>query len=465
MVCYIRFLEISFSKTLIIKIVGDITMNKIIIISGLMLFSFFFGAGNLIFPPMLGYTAQHNMWLAMGGFAITGILMPYITVIVVAYMNGGVESVGRKVHPIFGLIFAICIYLSIGALYGIPRAANVAYEIGTQNILPVHNHYTLIIFSLLFFLIVYLVALYPNRIVDNLGKYLTPILIIMILVLCILVFIHPEGSIGSPRGEYTNAPVVSGILKGYFTMDLVAALAFSVVIAQTFKLNGITDRKKLIPAVAKSGFISAILLALIYFSLAYLGATTSHSGFKNGTDILTYNTLRVFGAYGNLVFGIIVILACLTTCIGLVNACAAFAVQKLTKISYKIFVLAFTLLGFLVSTLGLDLILKIAVPLLTFIYPTSIVLVLISFISIFIRYDLKFTFVIPTIVALIISILQIMSDYNFSKYAKVIYNVLPLSNYQLAWLIPCIILTLLGIIIDYFLKNKAQEALSKNHLS
>ena len=184
-------------------------MNKIIIISGLMLFSFFFGAGNLIFPPMLGYTAQHNMWLAMGGFAITGILMPYITVIVVAYMNGGVESVGRKVHPIFGLIFAICIYLSIGALYGIPRAANVAYEIGTQNILPVHNHYTLIIFSLLFFLIVYLVALYPNRIVDNLGKYLTPILIIMILVLCILVFIHPEGSIGSPRGEYTNAPVVS----------------------------------------------------------------------------------------------------------------------------------------------------------------------------------------------------------------------------------------------------------------
>ncbi|MDN5638679.1 MAG: branched-chain amino acid transport system II carrier protein, partial [Staphylococcus equorum] len=151
-------------------------MNRLILISGLMLFSFFFGAGNLIFPPMLGYTAQENMWVSMTGFAITGILLPYLTVIVVAYMNGGVESIGNKVHPVFGTIFAIFIYLSIGALYGIPRAANVAYEIGTNHVLPVHNQVTLIVFSIIFFLIVYFIALYPNRIIDNLGKYLTPIL-------------------------------------------------------------------------------------------------------------------------------------------------------------------------------------------------------------------------------------------------------------------------------------------------
>src|SRR5699024_6855334 len=129
-----------------------IKMNRLILISGLMLFSFFFGAGNLIFPPMLGYTAQENMWDSLIGFSITGILLQYLTVIVVAYMNCGVESIGNKVHPLFGTIFAICIYASIGTLYVIPRAANVAYEIGTKNVLPVHNLLTLIIFSEVFFL-------------------------------------------------------------------------------------------------------------------------------------------------------------------------------------------------------------------------------------------------------------------------------------------------------------------------
>ncbi|OEK71063.1 branched-chain amino acid transporter II carrier protein [Staphylococcus equorum] len=434
-------------------------MNRLILISGLMLFSFFFGAGNLIFPPMLGYTAQENMWVSMTGFAITGILLPYLTVIVVAYMNGGVESIGNKVHPIFGTIFAIFIYLSIGALYGIPRAANVAYEIGTNHVLPVHNHFTLIVFSVIFFLIVYFIALYPNRIIDNLGKYLTPILILIIAILCILVIINPEGSIGQTSGDYAQTPLVSGILEGYFTMDLVAALAFSVVIVQSFKMNGITDQKTLVKNVIKAGLISAILLLVIYFALAYVGATTTQAGFKDGTGILTFNSLRVFGSFGNLLFGVIVILACLTTCVGLVNACAAFAMKKLPKISYKIFVLIFSLLGFLVSTLGLELILQIAVPLLTFIYPTSIVLVLISLVSIFIPFEMKFAFIIPTIVTLIISVLQILNDFKLFQPLNALYQVLPLSDIQLSWLIPFIVLLIVGLIIDFFLKNKPAKSL------
>lgn len=434
-------------------------MNRLILISGLMLFSFFFGAGNLIFPPMLGYTAQENMWVSMTGFAITGILLPYLTVIVVAYMNGGVESIGNKVHPVFGTIFAIFIYLSIGALYGIPRAANVAYEIRTNHVLPVHNQVTLIVFSIIFFLIVYFIALYPNRIIDNLGKYLTPILIFIIAILCILVIINPEGSIGQPSGDYAQTPLVSGILEGYFTMDLVAALAFSVVIVQSFKMNGITDQKTLVKNVIKAGLISAILLLVIYFALAYVGATTTQAGFKDGTGILTFNSLRVFGSFGNLLFGIIVILACLTTCVGLVNACAAFAMKKLPKISYKIFVLIFSLLGFLVSTLGLELILEIAVPLLTFIYPTSIVLVLISLVSIFIPFEMKFAFIIPTIVTLIISVLQILNDFKLFQPLNALYQVLPLSDIQLSWLIPFIVLLIVGLIIDFLLKNKPAKSL------
>ena len=171
----------------------------------------------------------------------------------------------------------------------------------------------------------------------------------------------------------------------------------------------------------KAGFISAVLLFIIYFALAYVGATTDQTGLKDGTDILTFNSLRVFGSLGNLIFGIIVILACLTTCIGLVNACSAFAMKKLPKISYKLFVLIFSILGFTVSTLGLELILEIAVPLLTFIYPTSIVLVLISLLSIFISFEMKYSFIIPTIATLIISLLQILNDFNLIKILNVVY--------------------------------------------
>ncbi|WP_412519619.1 branched-chain amino acid transport system II carrier protein [Staphylococcus simulans] len=428
-------------------------MKKVILISGLMLFSLFFGAGNLIFPPMLGYTAQSNMWTGMTGFAITGILLPYITVIVIAYYDGGVEFIGDRVHPKFGFIFAICIYLSIGALYGIPRAANVAYEIGAKSILPIHNTWTLVGFSLLFFIIVGLIALYPTKIVDNLGKYLTPALLLIIGALCIAAIINPEGSVGQPHDKYAKTPFISGVLEGYYTMDLVAALAFSVVIVQSFKLAGISDRKHIVKNVILSGLISALLLTVIYFSLAYLGITTSKPGFDNGASILTYNSVRLFGAFGNILFGMIVILACLTTCIGLVNASAAFGLKKFPQISYKTYVLSFSVVGFLISILGLNMILQIAVPLLTFIYPISIVLVLISFIAIAIPTKLKIAYILPTISTLIISVLEIFNTFKLIKPLNTAYQHLPLSDLGLAWLIPFIVLTAIGIAID-FMRNK-----------
>lgn len=428
-------------------------MKKVILISGLMLFSLFFGAGNLIFPPMLGYTAQSNMWTGMTGFAITGILLPYITVIVIAYYDGGVEFIGDRVHPKFGFIFAVCIYLSIGALYGIPRAANVAYEIGAKSILPIHNTWTLVGFSLVFFIVVGLIALYPTKIVDNLGKILTPALLLIIGALCIAAIINPEGKVGQPHDKYVDTPFISGILEGYYTMDLVAALAFSVVIVQSFKLAGISDSKKIVRNVILSGLISALLLTVIYFSLAYLGITTSKPGFDNGASILTYNSVRLFGSFGNILFGMIVILACLTTCIGLVNASSAFGLKKFPQISYKTYVTSFSVVGFLISILGLNMILQIAVPLLTFIYPISIVLVLISFVAIAIPTKLKIAYILPTISTLIISVLEIFNTFKLIKPLNAVYQYLPLSDLGLAWLLPFIILTIIGIVID-FMRNK-----------
>lgn len=426
-------------------------MNRLILISGLMLFSLFFGAGNLIFPPMLGHMAGEKVWVAMTGFAITGVLLPFLTVIVVAYYDEGIERMGKPVHPVFGLVFAILIYMSIGAFYGIPRAANVAYEIGTGNLLPVHNSVTLIIFSIIFFIIVYAVALNPSKIVNNIGKLLTPLLLVAIALLSAYTIFQPETALQEPEEKYSGTPFISGVLEGYFTMDLVAALAFSIVIVNGFKYAGITNKNKIVFSVIKAGVISSVLLGAIYFALAYIGGTTVRSGHENGTEILTYNSLRIFGGFGDLIFSVIVVLACLTTCIGLVNACAEFASRHYDKISYKIYVTAFTVVGFLFTTLGLDTILSLAVPLLTFLYPLSIVLVLVSFMNIFISFELKYAYILPVIATVIISVMEILytSELLNMAFISTAYTGIPLSGDGLGWLLPFIVLTLTGLVTDY----------------
>lgn len=432
-------------------------MKKQVIISGLMLFSLFFGAGNLIFPPMLSHTAGQNMWIGMLGFALTGILLPFITVIVVAFYDEGVESVGNRIHPWFGFIFAVVIYMSIGAFYGIPRAANVAYEIGTRHILPVHNQWTLIIFAAIFFAIVYWISLNPSKIVDNLGKLLTPLLLLMVALLSIAVIFNPESALSAPKDKYITHPFISGSLEGYFTMDLVAALAFSVVIVNGYKFKGLTDRMKILKYVCFSGLIAAILLGMIYFALAYVGASTAPGNFKDGTDILTYNSLRVFGSFGNIVFGMTVILACLTTCIGLVNACATFTKKHVPKFSYKIFALIFSIIGFLFTTLGLEMILKIAVPLLTLIYPVSIALVLISFANMFSTFRFSWAYRLATVITLIISILQILNSFNL-LHGVILkwFMMLPLADIDLAWLVPFMLFAIIGFIIDVVIRRPKQ---------
>jgi LIVCS family branched-chain amino acid:cation transporter len=426
-------------------------MNRLVLISGLMLFSLFFGAGNLIFPPMLGHQAGVDMWPAMAGFIVTGVLLPLLAVIVVAYFDEGVERMGRPVHPVFGMVFAVLVYLSIGALYGIPRAANVAYEVGTANLLPVHDASTLIGFSVVFFLIVFMVALNPAKIVDSIGKYLTPILLIAITLLSLFAVSRPETPLQPAQGGYGSAPVVSGILEGYFTMDLIGALAFSMVIISGLKYSGVTDRRGIVSHVLKAGMLSSVLLIVIYLALAYIGGTTARDGYENGTDILTYSSIRLFGSSGDMIFSAIVVVACLTTCIGLVNACSEFGSRHYSRIPYKVYVFVFTAAGFLFTTLGLNTILSLAAPLLAFLYPVSIVLVVVSFLNIFIHFEMKYAYVFPVVVTVPISIVEIIHTNGLLRMAVIsdIYTTLPLTDVSLGWLLPFAAMTLIGIAADW----------------
>lgn len=425
-------------------------MNKFVIISGLMLFSLFFGAGNLIFPPMLGHMSGEAVWHAMSGFMVTGILLPCLAVIIVAYYNEGVESIGNRIHPIFGTTFAFIVYLTAGAFYGIPRASNVAYEIGVAPILPVQNSFTLVGFALMFFTVVTLLAMFPTRIMDILGKYLTPILLVIIGLLCVLAIVNAHHAPGPAQGKFARQPILNGVLEGYYTMDVLAALIFSVVVVNQFKGQGTTSARQVTFRVLQAAMIAAILLGTVYMALAWMGAMTPSSDtIKNGTTILTLQSTQVFGMFGYYLFACIVVLACLTTCVGLITACASFTLHYMPKLGYRRLVLIFSILGLVFTTFGLNMILSIAEPILLFIYPIAIVLVLVSLINMMFTYRLRWSYIIPTIVTIFLSIVQVaLTLHVVIPVLTALYKLIPLASAQLGWLIPFLICMGMGLIID-----------------
>ena len=200
---------------------GSATNNALFY--GFMLLSFFFGAGNLIFPPMLGMNAGSNFIPAVMGFIVTAIAIPMLTLIAIAKSDDGLLGLGRRVHPIFAYIFAILIYLSIGAMYGIPRAANVGYEMGFHYMVNLPDDIGLVLYVLVFFSICYFAALHSGHLVDIIGKFLTPILLLIITLLCGLAFFNLTPSNHIPTEQFAQNPLSAGIIEGYFTMDALAA--------------------------------------------------------------------------------------------------------------------------------------------------------------------------------------------------------------------------------------------------
>src|SRR5699024_3383649 len=209
--------------------------KKNILLLGFMLFSLFFGAGNLIFPPYLGMESGENFIPAIAGFILTAVLIPLLAVISVSLSNNGLLAIGQRVHPLFGLIFAIFVYLSIGAFYGIPRASGVAYELGFVPVFGVENAFTLFLFTLVFFGVRYLLSVAPKKMIDRLGQFLTPALLLVLAVLFVRAFTTLKYTEKTASEKFATAPFLSGFLEGYYTMDAIAALAFGIVIINGLK--------------------------------------------------------------------------------------------------------------------------------------------------------------------------------------------------------------------------------------
>ncbi|MBM7580566.1 branched-chain amino acid transport system II carrier protein [Jeotgalibacillus terrae] len=355
------------------------------LIIGTMLFGLFFGAGNLIFPIQLGQLAGTSFWPALAGFLVTAIGLPLLGILAIGLSGSkGLHDLASRVHPLFGTVFALILYLTIGPFFAIPRTATVPYTVGFEPFVSTESSgLWLAVFSFIFFAIVYVLSLKAEKVMDIVGRYLTPVFLFFLSILIITAIIQPMGGFGAPAADYQSLPFMSGFREGYNTMDALGALAFGIIVIHAIKNLGITDKKAIASTTLKSGLIATGLMMLIYGLITYMGATSPSAvgTFENGGLTFAAVAQHYFGPFGAILLALIIVLACVKTSIGLIIACSEFFHQLYPKVSYKTFVLILSLMSLLIANFGLTNIIQYAVPVLMFLYPLAIVLILLGLTS------------------------------------------------------------------------------------
>lgn len=434
---------------------------------GMMLFALFFGAGNLIFPAELGQQAGTNLWPAVAGFLITGVGLPFLGILAIGYSgSNNLQHLASRIHPIYAVVFTSLLYLTIGPFFAAPRTGAVAFDIAVMPFIgDMNSQVASVIFTFIFFGITLWLSLNPTKIVDRVGKILSPGIIILLVGLLLVVIFKPISTIQEPTTAYLSSSFFTGFTEGYNTMDALASLVFGIIVINVIRAMGVTSRKGILKATAKTGSVAIFFLAIIYSGIAYLGATgTGQFGvLETGGQVLSQTASYYFGTMGHILLGIVITLACLTTAIGLMIACGEYFHTILPKVSYKQFVTLFTTFCFVVANFGLANIITYSVPLLMFIYPLAIVLILLAFTSPLFDHA-KLVYVSATVVTFMISIVdgfkalaESLGRADFSWLQPIITfyeNYLPLYEHGLGWLLPVVITI---IITSVIVKMKAME--------
>lgn len=419
----------------------------------LLLFAVFFGAGNMIFPPLLGLSSGENMWVSISGFVITDVGLSLLAIVAVALAGGSFNNLASRVHPKFAAVLAIIIYLSIGPLFVIPRTGSVSYEIGIAPLFQ-DQWYSMLLFSLIFFTIVYFLSLNPSKLVDHIGKILTPILLGIIAVMATKAILSPAGTPIPPVGDYKEIPFFKGFLEGFLTLDAIGALVLSTIVVNAIRQNGVEEKKSIAKYTILCGSIAAFFLTIVYFLLGYIGASNGNLGqFENGGQLLATIMYQLFGTSGNILLSIAIIFACLTTAIGVVSAFANYFTNVLTNVSYKKLVLYVCIFSFIVSNLGLSLLIKITLPVLIILYPITIILIFVSFIDKYTKRKPS-VYIGAMIAAFIISCIHALDNVGMMPHAITsIASTIPFYKLGIGWIVPAII----GGIVGYFIPQTQTE--------
>ena len=425
-------------------------------LTGLLLFGIFFGAGNLIFPPALGAQSGSHFWPAIAGFVLSGVGIAIITLIVgTLNPKGYVHEISRKIAPWFAIVYLVALYLSIGPFFAIPRTATVSYEVGIAPLLG-QSGGSLLIFTLVYFCLAYLIALYPSKILDSIGRILTPVFAILIVVLVVLGALKYSGH--APQvatAAYQASAFGQGFLEGYNTLDALASVAFSVIAVTTLNQLGFTSKKEYIKTIWIVGIVVAIGFSILYIGLGYLGnhfpipAKVMASDANKGVYVLSEATKAIFGPAAQIFLAGMVTVTCFTTTAGLIVSTGEFFHNTFPKISYKVYATIFTLIGFAIANLGLSAIIAYSLPVLMILYPITITIVLIVIVNKFIdlsKPGMQLTIFLVSLVA-IADVLA--STFKLSSLANII-KTLPFAAESLPWLLPAVV----GIVLSLFLPNK-----------
>jgi len=426
--------------------------TKDVLLTGFALFAMLFGAGNLIFPPMLGYETNSSWIPTMLAFTITGVGFPFLGILSVSIVGNGIKDFANRVSPTFSKIFAIISILAIGPMLAIPRTGATAYEItflynGMES--PIYKY----IYLICYFGIVILFSLRANKVIERVGKILTPILLILLFLIIIKGIFFANLSV---KPDIYPHAFKRGFLEGYQTMDTIASIAYAGIILKAIKSGRNLTQKQEFSFLIKSGLVAILSLALIYGGFALVGAKM-HSVLvtKDKIELLVKTTSYLLGGYGNLILAICVAGACLTTAIGLVATVGEFF-SSITSFKYENIVIFTVIISFLLSILGVESIIRISVPILIFIYPVMISLIILNLFGKYIKNDYVYKGVVlfTGIIGLIES-LESLGIKNY--YTNSILEILPFSDYGLTWLFP----GLIGYILFSLMFRKVQRIKNK----
>lgn len=408
------------------------------IVVGFALFSMFFGAGNLIFPPSLGNKLGDQYLLGIVGFILTGVGLPLLAILACSRGNGTFEGIANKIGSKFTLIVTTVLFIAIGPLLAIPRTAATTFEI---SILPLLPTWSPIIVMAIYFLINLFFVLRRSSIIDTLGKFLTPALIVILTIVIVKGIIDPIGEMVP-----TNATNIlsTSLLEGYQTMDALAALLFAGVISSSIVEKGYkgTEVKSIL---LKASVIAVVGLAFVYGGLTFIGAHTVNlvdSGISN-TALLVFIANKILGKFGLVLIGTAIGLACLTTSIGLLTAGATFF-EKVTngKLSYKVNSIVISLISYVIACQGVDKIVKLSVPILSVLYPVAITIIVVTMLNKFIT----------NIVAIRLAVyVSLVCGFLFSFFGNTL-NFIPLASIGFGWVIP----TIIALVIGLFIKPKKE---------
>ena len=422
---------------------------------GLLLFGIFFGAGNLIFPAELGFRAGGNFSPAMFGFVLSGVGIAIITLVVGTMVNGGYKrELSIKVSPIFSKAYLTILYLAIGPFFAIPRTAGTSFSIGLAPVTG-NGRFPLLIFSAIYFLFAYLIAINPSKLMDRVGKILTPMFAMLIIILIIVGNLNFHTvNVGEMSGSMEA--LKKGFFEGYNTLDALASVSFCLIATSSIKTFGFSSKKEYIKIMAIVGIVTAIFFSSLYIGLGALGNKFSipadvlkDSNTNIGTYILSKSSYELFGNFGQIFLGAMTILTCFTTTAGLIVAVSEFFAETFPKFGYKVYVNVFTIIGFAMSNFGLNNIIKISIPVLMILYPITIVVVAIVILNKLIKLSkkgMRLTIIMTTAAS---TIEVLVSTLNL-KTVKSLISVFIGGNSGFLW----VNFVVLGIVLSLLLRDK-----------